>query len=60
MTAEEMIAIKHKISLEATGMTVEERRVSYSSGAAEVQKKIDALRAERNETPKPTPIIRRK
>ena len=56
MTAEEMIAIKHEISLEAAGMTVEERRILYSNGAAEVQKKIDALRDERD-TSKPTPII---
>ena len=55
MTAEEMIAIKHKISLEAVGMTVEERRILYSNGAAEVQKKIDALRAE-GDTSKPAPI----
>ena len=47
MTADEMIAIKHQISLEAAEMTVEERRAFYSEGAAEVQKRVDALRAEK-------------
>ena len=46
MTAEEMIEIKHRISLETARMTVAERNAYYSKGAAEIQEKIDKLRAE--------------
>ena len=47
MTVEEVIAIKHKMSLETASMTAEERRVYYSEGAAKAQAQIDAYRAER-------------
>ena len=47
MPIEEMIKTRHRISLEIAGMTVEEMNAYFAKGAGELQKRIDALRAEK-------------
>jgi len=51
---DEIREIREKKSLETIGMTVEEKAAYYSKGAAEVQKRIDAIRAEK-ESKQPVP-----
>jgi len=46
MTIEEVRAIKEAMSLETVGMGANELHEFYSRGAAEIQARIDALRAE--------------
>jgi hypothetical protein len=46
MNIDEVRAIKEKMSLETAGMSVSELHSYYSKGAAGIQKRIDALRAE--------------
>ena len=47
MTIDEVITIKENMSLQTVGMSVSEKTTFYSTGAKEVQKKIDEIR-ERN------------
>ena len=46
MTVKEVREIRERQSLETIGMTVEELNTYYGKGAAEIQKRIDALRSE--------------
>ena len=56
MTVKEVREIRERQSLETIGMTVEELNTYYGKGAAEIQKRIDALRAENTESTNKEPI----
>ena len=47
MTVKEVREIRERQSLETAGMSVDELKAYYGKGAAEMQKRIDALRAEK-------------
>jgi hypothetical protein len=47
MTIEEVREIKERISLEIVGMSVDEMNAYFAKGTAEVEKKIDAIRKQK-------------